>query len=132
MNKISIAGFTDEAAVADFIRRISDATVESLLYLSSSRQNPPAVAIVQVRAIGKSNRQFYSKYHQYSSLFYLNEAAVAMCEDLNLGLNLVGEAETMSEEPSFDLEAYYVALAERAQAKEEAPEQPPLTDETRS
>jgi hypothetical protein len=111
----------DETAVADFIRRIGDATVESLLYLSSMREQLPEVAIVQVRGIGKGNRQLYSRYHQYSTLFYLNEAAVEMCRDLNLPLTLLGEAEAMSEESSYDLEAYYLSLGQRSQAAEVRP-----------
>jgi hypothetical protein len=117
-SRISIAGFMDETAVTDFIRRIGDATVESLLYLSSMRGQMPGVAIVQVRGIGKSNRQLYSRYHQYSTLFYLNEAAVEMCRDLRLPLTLLGEVEAMSEEASYDLEAYYLPLAHRPQAAE--------------
>lgn len=124
MNNFSIAGFTDEEASADFIRRIGDATVASLLYLSSRPQKLPADAIVQVRRIGKGNRQLYSEHHQYSSLFYLNEAAMAMCADLNLVLTIVGETEAMSEESSYDLEAYYVALAQRARAEDAAPDEP--------
>jgi hypothetical protein len=129
--KYSIAGFTEEAAVAEFIRRIGDATVASLLYLSSTRQKMPAVAIVQVRRIGTCNRQLYSQHHQYSSLFYLNEAAMAMCADLNLALTMVGQAEAMSEASSYDLEAYYVTLAERAQAEAATPCEPQKVAETK-
>jgi hypothetical protein len=132
MNKFSIAGFTDEEASAAFIRHIGDATVASLLYLSSTRHKMPAVDIVQVRRIGKSNRQLYSEHQQYSSLFYLNEAALAMCADLNLALTIVGEAEAMSDEASYDLEAYYVALAQRAQAEDAAPDEPEDAAENQS
>jgi hypothetical protein len=121
MNKVSIAGFTDEEAVADFIRCIGDATLASLLHLSSTRQKMSAVAIVQVRRIGKGNRQLYSQHSQYSSLFYLNEAALAMCADLGLALTIVGETEALSEESSYDLEAYYVTLAQRVQGQDAAP-----------
>jgi hypothetical protein len=113
MSKFSIAGFKDEESAFDFIRRIGDATVASLLSLSSAREKMPAVSIVQVRRIGKGNRSLYSEHHQYSSLFYLNDAAMAMCEDLGLPVSIVGEAEAMSEESSYDLEAYYVPLAQR-------------------
>ena len=122
MSKVIIAGFQDEEAVSDFIRRIGDATVASLLYLSSARDKMPAVSIVQARRIGKGNRQLYSQHPQYSSLFYLNEAAMAMCEDLGVAIAIVGEVEAMSEESSYDLEAYYVSLAERMQGEDTAPE----------
>jgi hypothetical protein len=117
MSQVSIAGFKDEESVSDFIRRIGDATVASLLYLSSAREKMPAISIVQVRRIGKGNRSLYSQHHQYLSLFYLNEAAVEMCEDLELAVSIVGEAEAMSEESSYDLEAYYVSLAQREKAE---------------
>jgi hypothetical protein len=117
MSKVLIAGFTDEGSVVDFIRRISDATVEALLSLSAARENMPTIPIVQVRRIATGNRRFYSVYNQYSSLFYLNEAALEMCKDLNIEVSVVGEAETMTEEASFDLEAYYIPLAQRGKAK---------------
>jgi hypothetical protein len=117
MSKVLIAGFTDEGSVADFIRRISDATVEALLSLSSAHENMPAIPIVQVRRIATGNRRLYSEYNQYSSLFYLNEAALEMCRDLNVEVSVVGEAEAMTEEASFDLEAYYLPLAQREKAE---------------
>ena len=117
MNKVSIAGFTDEESVSEFIRLIGDATVASLLHLSSAGEKKTAGSIVQVRRIGKGNRSLYSEHHQYSSLFYLNEAAIEMCRDLGLALSIAGHAEAMSEELSYDLEAYYVTLAQREKAQ---------------
>lgn len=117
MGNIFIAGFKDEESVSEFIRLIGDATVASLLYMSSAGERKPTVSIVQVRRIGKGNRSLYSEHHQYSSLFYLNEAAMEMCKDLGLTLSIIGEAEAMSEESSYDLEAYYVTLAQRENAE---------------
>jgi hypothetical protein len=113
MSKVLIAGFKEEAAETEFMRRISDATIESLLFMSAAKETTPLVTIVQVRRIAKGNRRLYSEHQPYAALFYLNEAAVAMCEDLDFSMNYVGEAEAMSEEASFDLEAYYVPLQQR-------------------
>jgi hypothetical protein len=124
MSKVLLAGFTDEGSVADFIRRISDATVEALLSLPSARADLPTIPIVQVRRIATGNRRLYNEYNQYSSLFYLNEAALEMCKDLNVEVSVVGEADAMTEEASFDLEAYYIPLAQRGKAKPK-----PLADE---
>jgi hypothetical protein len=36
---------------------------------------------------------------------------------LNIEVSVVGESEAMTEEASFDLEAYYIPLAQRVKAK---------------
>jgi hypothetical protein len=117
MSKVLIAGFRDEESASDFIRCIGDATVESLLYLSTVRKKMPAIPIVQVRRIAAGNRRLYSQHKQYSSLFYMNEAAIGMCQDLGISISVVGESAGMTEEASFDLEAYYIPFAQREKAK---------------
>jgi hypothetical protein len=116
MSKVVIAGFRDEESALDFIRRITDATVESLLYLSTLRKKMPAIPIVQVRRIAIANRRLYSEHKQYSSLFYVNEAAIGMCKDLDISISIVGESAGMTEEAGFELEAYYMPFAQREKA----------------
>ena len=113
MSKFVIAGFQGEEDEFAFIRRIGDATVEALLYLSSLREKPPSASVVQVRKIARGNRQLYSRHPAYSALFYLNGTAVEMCRDLGVSLNLVGEVSEMTDEASYDLEAEYLPRSQR-------------------
>ena len=119
MRQIFIAGFRDEPSEFDFIRRIGDATIESLLYLSASGEKPSPIPIVQVRKIATGNRRLYSQHATCSALFYLNQTAVEMCEDLGVGLNILGEVEEMTDEASYDLEAEYLPVSQR---KKQEPE----------
>ena len=114
MSKFLIVGFDNEESEFAFIRRIGDATIESLLYCSRVEERPTSIPIVQVRKIATGNRQFYSQYHAYSALFYMNETAVEMCQDAGLTLTVVGEVEVMTDEASYDLEAEYLPLSQRS------------------
>jgi hypothetical protein len=119
MSKIVIAGFKNEQAEFEFIRRVGDATVAALLYFSSLSEKPSPVPIVQVRKIANGNRRLYSQHNPYCALFYLNQTALEMCEEAGVALEIVAEVEEMTDEASYDLEAEYLPLSQR---REQEPE----------
>jgi hypothetical protein len=113
MSPFIIAGFPDESSEFAFIRRIGDATIESLLQVAALPEKPAAIPIVRVRKIAKGNRRLYSTYNSYTALFYLNQTAVEMCEDFGIQLMILEEAEFLTDEASYDLEAEYLPLSQR-------------------
>lgn len=119
MSPFIIAGFRNESSEFAFIRRIGDATIESLLEVSRLAEKPATIPIVRVRKIAKGNRRLYSTHSHYTALFYLNRTAVEMCEDLGVELMILEEAESLTDEASYDLEAEYLPLSQRKKKEPE-------------
>ena len=98
---------------ADFIKRISDATLESLLLLASMPEKMALAPIIHVRRVRGEDRSFGHQGTQYSSVYYLNEPAALMCRELGLSLPFIGEADSMPDEASYEMQAHYLPADER-------------------
>lgn len=91
---------------SDFIRSVSDVTVVSLLALAKDPAKHAHADIVDIR--GLRAPESYPQYAGYSAVYFLNEAALKMCREAGIELNVIGSASAMPEESSFQLQAHYL------------------------
>lgn len=119
MSEISVIGFLDEESEAAFVRRISEATLETLLTLHSQSGKPGKSAdaaideraiVVRVCRLKFPRQQFGAPSRDFAAVYCLNAAAARMCEDLDINLPILGTLAAIPDELSYDLEAYYLPL----------------------
>lgn len=112
MGLITVIGFgsgeDDLRADAEFIRRIGDATVESLLLLAAEPEKLPLAPVAVVRRMRGEEQSFGPEATLYSSVYFLNAEAVAMCREKGLRLAVIGEADSMPDETSYEMQAHYL------------------------
>lgn len=116
MSRITVLGFTleDESEEDEFIRQISDATVESLLILASAPEKMASAPVVDVRRMRGLQQSLEPEGEKYKSIYYLNEAAVEMCRERAVSLPVIGEVEEMPRESSYELQAQYLPVEHRS------------------
>ena len=93
---------------AEFLRQISDATLDSLLSMHAAREKAGDLPVVKICRLKKPRQQYGPQSKDYSALYCLNNEALAMCEDLQLSLQILGEVNDLPTEVSYDLEAHYL------------------------
>jgi hypothetical protein len=113
MNDVTVIGFVDEESEVEFVRQISDATLNSLLSMRSTPEKPVAAPVVKICRLKSPRQQFGPQSQSYSAIYCLNNEAVEMCRDLDIALRVIGAWNEMPEEVSYDLEAHYLTKAER-------------------
>ena len=117
MSHVTVVGFVDEESDAGFVRQLSDATLASLLSLHAAPEKNEQSPIVKVCRLKSPRQQFGAKSKDYVAVYCLNAAAVAMCEDLDITLTIIGEMDDMPDEVSYDLEAHYLPKEVRTEAE---------------
>ena len=108
MSTIAVIGFVDEEGETKFIRRISDATLNTLLAMHAAPGHDLSPAVIHVCRLRSPRQQLGPQARDYRAVYALNEAAVAMCEDLGMSLKIIGGMDEMPDEVSYDLEAHYL------------------------
>lgn len=108
MSKVTVVGFTNEDEEIEFVRRVSDATLQALLALHAAPERSEQAPVVKVCRLQSPRREFGPKGDDYAAVYCLNDVAVQMCEDLKLSLQVIGELDEMPIEVSYDLEAHYL------------------------
>lgn len=120
MSHITVIGFesTQEGLdrESDFIRRINDTTVESLLAIATQTEKSAHARIIIVRRMKSSDQRFGDSQESYASVYFLNEAAAWMCNDIELPLSIIGEVDEMPVKASYEIQAYYLPLQYRKSA----------------
>lgn len=113
----TVIGFGREkdglAGDAEFLKRISDATLESLLLLAAQPEKLEVAPIIEVSRMKGQEQRFGPEGAQYGSIYFLNEAAFAMCRELGLSLPVIGQVESMPGEVSYEMQAHYLPLEHR-------------------
>lgn len=122
MSHITVIGFesTQEGLdrESDFIRRINDTTVESLLEIATQTEKSAHARIIIVRRMKSSDQCFGDSQQSYASVYFLNEAAADMCKDIELPLLIIGEVDEMPVKASYEIQAYYLPAQYRRSAEE--------------
>lgn len=117
MNGITVIGFesTQEGLdrESDFIRRINDTTVESLLAIATQTERSAHAKVIIVRRMKALDQRFGDLSESYASIYFLNEAAAEMCRDIDLSLTIIGEVDEMPVKASYEIQAYYLPLQYR-------------------
>ena len=115
MSKVTVVGFTNEDEEVEFVRRVSDATLKALLALHAAPERSEQAPVVKACRLQSPRRQFGPKGDDFSAVYCLNDAAVSMCEDLKLALQVIGVMDEMPVEVSYDLEAHYLPTEEQSE-----------------
>ena len=110
MSAITVIGFVEEEGETEFVRRISDATLNTLLAMHAAPGHGLSPAVIHVCRLRSPRQQVGPQARDYRSVYALNEAAVSMCEDLGISLSVLGKMDAMPDEVSYDLEAHYIPL----------------------
>jgi len=85
------------------------ATDESLRLLSASPHKLALAALVEVRIYPKmSIPEPIEQYDQYQSVYFLNDAAIHMCNELGLSLPIIGEVEGVPDEYGYQVRDHYL------------------------
>lgn len=115
MSRVTVIGFgldqSDKESESNFIRLIDDITIESLLAIATQTEKAPKARIITVRRLKSTDQRFGNS--SYSSVYFLNEAAADMCADMGISLPVIGEAEHMPGESSYEIQAYYLPQKHR-------------------
>jgi hypothetical protein len=101
----------------DFIRRINDTTVESLLEIARETEKSVHARIIIVRRMKSLDQRFGDSQQNYASVYFLNEAAADMCKDIELPLLIIGETDEMPIKASYEIQAYYLPAQYRKSAQ---------------
>lgn len=117
MSQVTVIGFESSQAgldrERDFIRTINDATLQSLLTIARHTGVSPYARIITVRRMKAEIQRFGDPPDRYSSVYFLNQAAVDMCEEIELKLPKIGEADEMPAQASYEIQAYYLPFEHR-------------------
>lgn len=117
MSKVTIVGFTYEisevARHKEFLARTNQATADAFQYLVAHPQKMATSPIADIRRLFIPENETIKEYEDYSSVYFLNDIALMMCQDIALSLNIIGETDNLPHYYSYQLQAYYLPLAER-------------------
>ena len=115
MSAITVIGFVDDESETEFVRRISDATLNTLLAMRAAPEADLPPPVIHVCRLRSPRQQLGPQARDYRAAYALNEAAVAMCEDLGLTPRVIGGMDEMPDEVSYDLEAHYLPKSHPAE-----------------
>ncbi len=117
MEKIYIIGFgyeiKDVHKHKEFMSKTNEAATESLILLSRKPDKYKTAPIIDIRKLYIPENSENKEYDDYSSVYYMNEAALAMCQEIGLELNIIGNAVKLTDSYNYQLQAQYFPISER-------------------
>lgn len=112
MSRVTVIGFEASQGgldrETDFIRRINDATLQSLLAIATQTERSAYARIITVRRMKSQDQRFGDSATSYSSIYFLNQAAAEMCSEIDLQLPVIAQTDEMPVKASYEIQAYYL------------------------